>query len=72
MLADENAFALVLETQDELAGLPEWMKSAAAAEAERRGLSDRYAVTLARSSIEPFLQTSQRRDLREKIFRAFV
>ena len=72
VLADENAFALVLETQDELAGLPEWMKSAAAAEAERRGLSGRYAFTLARSSIEPFLQTSQRRDLREKIFRAFV
>ncbi|MGC2140633.1 MAG: M3 family metallopeptidase, partial [Methylovirgula sp.] len=72
VLADENAFALVLETQDELAGLPEWMKSPAAAEAERRGLSGRYAFTLARSSIEPFLQTSQRRDLREKIFRAFV
>ncbi|MGB6491327.1 MAG: M3 family metallopeptidase, partial [Methylovirgula sp.] len=72
VLADENAFALVLETQDELAGLPEWMKSAAAAEAERRGLSGRYAFTLARSSIEAFLQTSQRRDLREKIFRAFV
>ncbi|MGB7699413.1 MAG: M3 family metallopeptidase [Methylovirgula sp.] len=72
VLADENAFALVLETQDELAGLPEWMKSAAAVVAERRGLSGRYAFTLARSSIEPFLQTSQRRDLREKIFRAFV
>ncbi|MGB6920503.1 MAG: M3 family metallopeptidase [Methylovirgula sp.] len=72
VLADENAFALVLETQDELAGLPEWMKSAAAVVAERRGLSGRYAFTLARSSIEPFLQTSQRRDLRERIFRAFV
>ncbi|MFZ0557768.1 MAG: peptidase M3, partial [Methylovirgula sp.] len=67
VLADENAFALVLETQDELAGLPEWMKSAAAVVAERRGLSGRYAFTLARSSIEPFLQTSQRRDLRERI-----
>jgi peptidyl-dipeptidase Dcp len=48
------------------------MRSAAAAEAERRGFAGKYAFTLARSSIEPFLQLAQRRDLREKIFRAFV
>jgi peptidyl-dipeptidase Dcp len=72
VLADENAFALVLESEDELAGLPEWMRNAAAAEAARRGLEGKYAFTLARSSIEPFLQLSRRRDLREKLFRAFV
>lgn len=72
VLADENAFALVLETEAELAGLPDWMRSAAAEEARRRGFAGKYAFTLSRSSIEPFLQTSQRRDLREKIFRAFV
>ncbi len=72
MLADENAFALVLETEDELAGLPDWIRSAAAAEAKRRGFEGKYAFTLARSSIESFLQLSQRRDLREKIFRAFA
>jgi peptidyl-dipeptidase Dcp len=72
VLADENSFALVLETEDELQGLPDGMRSAAAAEARRRGLDGKFAFTLARSSIEPFLQMSQRRDLREKIFRAFV
>jgi peptidyl-dipeptidase Dcp len=72
VLADENSFALVLETEDELQGLPDGMRSAAAAEARRRGLDGKYAFTLARSSIDPFLQMSQRRDLREKIFRAFA
>ncbi len=72
VLADDNGFAFVLETGGELGGLPEWMRSAAAAEAERRGLEGKYAFTLARSNIEPFLQLSQRRDLREKIFRAFL
>jgi peptidyl-dipeptidase Dcp len=72
VLADENAFALVIETEAELAGLPDWMRSAAAEEGRRRGFEGKYAFTLSRSSIEPFLQMSQRRDLREKIFRAFV
>jgi peptidyl-dipeptidase Dcp len=71
VLADENGFALVIETEDELAGLPDWFRSSAAAEARRRGFDGKYAITLSRSSIEPFLQMSQRRDLREKIFRAF-
>jgi peptidyl-dipeptidase Dcp len=72
VLADENAFALGLETEGELAGLPDWFRSAAAAEASRRGCEGKYAITLSRSSIEPFLQMSPRRDLREKIFRAFA
>ncbi len=72
VLADENAFVLLLETEAELAGLPDRMRSAAAAEARRRGLENKYAFALARSSIEPFLRMSQRRDLREKIFRAFI
>ncbi len=72
VLADENGFALILETEGELAGLPDWMRSAATVEAKRRGFDGKYAFTLSRSSIETFLQMSQRRDLREKIFRAFI
>src|SRR5207237_7747361 len=44
---------------------------AARAAAQERGLHAKCAITLARSSVEPFLQFSQRRDLREKIFRAW-
>jgi peptidyl-dipeptidase Dcp len=71
VLADENAFALILDEAD-LAGLPDWQRAAAAAAASERGHAGKFAITLARSSVEPFLQTAQRRDLREKIFRAWL
>ena len=71
VLADEQAFALTLNGEAELAGLPGFMRQAMKAEAEERGL-DGHVVTLSRSSAEPFLQFAKRRDLREKVFRAFV
>ncbi len=71
VLADEQAFALVLCDDAELAGLPDFMREAMKSEAQERSL-DGYAVTLLRSSVEPFLQFAERRDLREKVFRAFV
>jgi len=71
VLADEQAFTLRLGTEAELAGLPDFMREAMHAEARDRGL-DGYAVTLSRSSVEPFLQFSDRRDLREKVFRGFI
>ncbi len=72
VLADEKAFALVLDGPDDLAGLPESFVAAAAQAATSRGLAGKHVVTLSRSSYEPFMQFSTRRDLREKIFRAFV
>jgi len=71
VLADEQAFTLRLEGEAELAGLPDFMREAMKADAQERGI-DGYVVTLLRSSVEPFLQFSDRRDLREKIFRGFV
>lgn len=72
VLADEKAFALVLDGPDDLAGLPESFVAVAAQAAAARGLVGKHVVTLSRSSYEPFMQFSARRDLREKIFRAFV
>ena len=71
VLADEQAFVLELTDEAELSGLPDFMRDAMRAEARDRGL-DGYAVTLSRSSVEPFLQFADRRDLREKVFRGFV
>ena len=71
VLADEQAFALALQEEAELAGLPDFMREAMKSEAQERGLPG-YAVTLLRSSVEPFLQFAERRDLRERVFRAFV
>jgi peptidyl-dipeptidase Dcp len=71
VLADEQAFALSLAGETELAGLPDFMREAMKSEAQERG-RDGHVVTLSRSSVEPFLQFADRRDLREKVFRAFV
>ncbi len=71
VLADEQAFLLVLETEDELAGLPEAVRAAAAQTASERGHKGKHVVSLSRSSIEPFLQFSSRRDLREQAYKAW-
>jgi len=71
VLADEQAFMLRLEDEAELAGLPDFIRESLQSEATERGI-DGYPVTLSRSTVEPFLQFSDRRDLREKVFRGFV
>ena len=72
VLADENDYVLFLEGERDLAGLPESFRSAAAAAAESRGKKGQWAVLNTRSSVEPFLSYSDRRDLREKAWRTFV
>ncbi|HEY7944133.1 MAG TPA: M3 family metallopeptidase, partial [Casimicrobiaceae bacterium] len=71
VLADEQAFALQLTDEAELTGLPAFMRETMKGEARERGTAG-HVVTLSRSSALPFLQFSTRRDLREKVFRAFV
>jgi len=71
VLADEREWALFLDEAD-LAGLPDFLRSAMAEAAETRGQKGRYAVTLSRSIYEPFTTFSERRDLREGAWRAFT
>src|SRR4051812_12531989 len=70
VLADEQSYVLPLG-EDDLAGLPDFARAAARGDAEERGLTG-HAVTLSRSSVEPFLQFSAQRELREKAFRAWA
>ncbi len=72
VLADEQDYTLVLESEAELAGLPDFLRKSAREAADERGLAGKYVITLSRSSVEPFLQFSERRDLREKAFKAWV
>jgi len=72
VLADEQSWTMVLEDGPDLDGLPAWLRSAASEAAAARGLPGNYVITLSRSSVEPFLQASRRRDLREKAFRAWI
>jgi peptidyl-dipeptidase Dcp len=71
VLKDEQSWRLVLQESD-LDGLPEALREAAARVATDQGLDGKYVITLSRSSIEPFLQFSSRRDLREEAFNAWI
>lgn len=71
VLGDEKDWILVLEAGDDLAGLPDSLIAAMAEAASQRGHDGRYAVTLSRSIIEPFLVSSSRPDLRRKAFDAW-
>src|SRR6195952_1571303 len=71
LLGDEQDWFMELG-EDDRAGLPEAFVAAAKAAAEERGMAGKAIVTLSRSSVEPFLKSSSRRDLREKVFKAFT
>lgn len=71
LLGDEQAWSLELGEADR-DGLPESFIAAAQAAAAERGQPGKAVVTLSRSSVEPFLKESGRRDLREKVFKAFA
>lgn len=72
VLADEKNWVLLLRKEADLAGLPTFLRETMAAAARERGDEEGYAVTLSRSIIEPFLTFSERRDLREQAFAAWV
>jgi peptidyl-dipeptidase Dcp len=72
VLGDETDWALPLSSDEELAGLPDFLKDAMASAASARGKGETYVVTLSRSIIVPFLEFSERRDLREQAFKAWV
>ena len=71
VLAETNAFQLRLETEEDLAGLPESVRSSAADAAKSAGVDALGIVTLHNPSWIPFLMHSARRDLREKVFTAY-
>jgi peptidyl-dipeptidase Dcp len=71
VLADEENYVEPL-SEAQAAGLSPSLREALANTARERAVDAPYAVTLARSSIEPFLQSASDRDLREKLFKAWV
>jgi peptidyl-dipeptidase Dcp len=72
VLADEAAYALVIDDPADLDGLPSWLVDAMARAGADRGHAGKHAVTLSRSIIEPFLSFSTRRHLREAAFKAWI
>ena len=72
VLAEETDQFIVLKSDAELAGLPQSLRDAAAAAAEQKKQPGSFVIMNTRSSIDPFLTYSDRRDLREKAWRMFV
>nr|WP_315244575.1 M3 family metallopeptidase [uncultured Flavobacterium sp.] len=72
LLAEEDNQFVALKTENDFDGLPVEVKNAAIAEAKERKLDVLGCIANTRSSIEPFLTFSTRRDLREKAFDIFI
>jgi peptidyl-dipeptidase Dcp len=71
LLGDEQDWFMELGEADR-DGLSDSFVAAARAAAEERGMAGKAVMTLSRSFVEPFLKSSTRRDLREKVFKAFT
>ncbi|MUP38284.1 M3 family metallopeptidase [Labilibaculum euxinus] len=71
-LAENNAFVLLIDNEDDLAGLPESVKAAAAETATAKGEEGKWAFTLDKPSMLPFLQYADNRELRKKIYMGYV
>lgn len=72
LLAETNAFQLIIDKEEDLAGLPEAVRTAAAEAAKEAGMEGKWLFGLQRPSYGPFMQYSERRNLREQMFKAYA
>lgn len=72
VLSETNSFKLVIEDEADLAGLPETVRAAGASAAKAAGLEGKWVYTTHRPSMYPFLQYSEKRDLRKKLYMAYT
>src|SRR5258708_32965115 len=71
VLAEEDGQFVALKSEADLAGLPQSVRDAAAAAAATRK-QEGWLISNTRSSVDPFLTYSDRRDLRERVWRMFI
>lgn len=72
LLAETNGFTLVVDNEDDLAGLPEGVRAQAAARAAAKGMDGKWLFTLQAPSYFPFMTYADNRGLREKMFRGYM
>jgi len=72
VLFEEDSQFVTLKSEDELKGLPQSVRDAEAASAATKKQPGTWVIMNTRSSVEPFLTYSDRRDLREKVWRMFI
>ena len=71
-LKQTNAIGLVIDKDENLAGLPDGVVQAAAEMARARGMEGKWVFTLQKPSFIPFLMNSEKRNLREIVFKAYI
>ncbi|GAH66751.1 unnamed protein product, partial [marine sediment metagenome] len=71
-LKQTNAIGLVIDKDEYLAGLPDEVVQAAAEMAKARGMEGKWVFTLQKPSFIPFLMNSEKRNLREIVFKAYI
>ncbi|MBP1645832.1 MAG: Zn-dependent oligopeptidase [Bacteroidetes bacterium] len=69
-LKETKSYELVIDKKEDLKGLPQWLVDQAASTAKEKGKAGKWIFTLDSPSVFPFLQFSEKRELREKIFKA--
>lgn len=72
ILEENNIFKMVLDDRADLAGLPDAVISAASEAAASAGHEGKWIFTIHKPSLIPFLQFSERRELREKMLKAYI
>jgi len=72
MLKETNSFKLVIDNKEDLSGLPESLIASASDAAKAAKLEGKWLFTLHNPSVMPFLQYSDKRDLREKIYKGYI
>ncbi len=72
VLKETNRFEMYLDNKTDLAGLPDGAVAAAAKAAEEKGKQGNWLFTLHKPSLIPFLQYSEKRELREKMFNGYI
>jgi len=72
VLKETNKFEMVIDNEEDLAGLPEAVIIGAAEAAKERKYEGKWVFTIHKPSFIPFLQYSDKRELREKIFKAYI
>lgn len=72
LLAETNDFQLVIKNESDLAGLPESVVAAGAGDAAIAGLEGKWLYTTNRPSMYPFITYSDKRELREKLYKAYI
>ncbi len=68
LLAENNDYFIVIDKEEDLAGLPESVKAMGAEEAKSRGMEGKWVYTIYKPSMIPFLTYAQNKELRDKLY----